>query len=135
MAKKNAYSEEELISAGIITEEGVVIDPVRFRQYNAVLDVEKETKEREAENLKRAEEKEDIILGLGKPKKSKEPVDEESKEPVDEESREPGVLGRMFFRGIDAVKGLMQRGDAKKKEQQKALEQKKRQQMAAGRGE
>lgn len=126
MAKKNAYSEEELISAGIITEEGVVIDPVRFRQYNAVLDVEKETKEREAENLKRAKEKEDIILGLRKPKKSKEPVDEES--------REPGVLGRMFFRGIDAVKGLMQRGDAKKKEQQKALEQKKRQQMAAGRG-
>lgn len=128
MAKKNAYSEEELISAGIITEEGVVIDPVRFRQYNAVFDVEKEIKEREAENLKRAEEKEDIMLGLRKPKKSKEPVDEES--------REPGVFGRVFLRGIDSVKRLMQRKNEneKKKEQQKMLEQKKRQQMAAGRG-
>ncbi|MDW2958279.1 MAG: hypothetical protein R8M37_00480 [Alphaproteobacteria bacterium] len=111
MAKKNAYSEEELISAGIITEEGVVIDPVRFRQYNAVLDVEKESKEREAENLKRAEKEEKRRL------------------------EKPGLLGKMLD-GIDSVKRLMQRKNEneKKKEQQKMLEQKKRQQMAAGRG-
>ena len=111
MAKKNAYSEEELISAGIITEEGVVIDPVRVRQYNAVFDVEKEIKEREAENLKRAEEKEERRLGKS------------------------GLLGKMLD-GIDSVKRLMQRKNEneKKKKQQKMLEQKKRQQMAASRG-
>ncbi|MBQ8256094.1 MAG: hypothetical protein IJY99_03975 [Alphaproteobacteria bacterium] len=106
MAKKNAYSEEELISAGIMTEEGIVIDPVGFRQSNAVVGVEKE---REEENLKRAEEAEKRRL------------------------EKPGLLDKMLD-GIDSVKRLMQRKNEKKKEQQKRLEQKKRQQMAASRG-
>lgn len=108
MGKKNVFNEEELLKAGIMTEEGIVIDPTRLERPDAVAAA---MKEREEENLKRAEEAEKRRL------------------------EKSGLLDKMLD-GIDSVKRLMQRKNEneKKKEQLKMLKQKERLQTDASRG-